>query len=570
MNVRVVAIDFGTTYSGYAFSVTKPGRKLKDVEILASQVWNSGTSGVASLKAPTSLLLRRHKEIVAFGFEAEEQYADITLDGKADHYYFFDRFKMELHNNKNITSRMRLEDVRGQTLPAIEVFELSIKALIDHLQQTVKIKNIKIDTAKITWVLTVPAIWTDRAKQFMRESAELAGIPHNMLKIALEPEAASIYCQTFPYPGSKDITKAGSKYVVADLGGGTVDITVHEKLNDGTLKELERARGTACGGTSIDKAFYQLMIRVFGAPLLHKMKSHYPSCHLALERCFEGVKRTLHPDKTGYVNVTIPYATLDSLCQSELGKNINGIAKSSSISKHFQLLGDKLRIDASFALSLFKSTSDSIVSLLESIVQKRILTDTAGIILVGGFAECKVIQENVQTAFPRQNIILQEDPGSVVLKGAVLFGYKSDYISSRIGRHTYGVRKTSHFDKNKYPEHRKTYINGEEKCKNVFDTFMEAKTSIALGHINEKTYVTCLPFQKRLTVEVYYTDNQNVIYTDGNDCTLLGKLSLDILNPTKHIRYITAIFHFGDTEFSVKVVDDESGSREKKFFELKD
>ncbi|XP_063417531.1 heat shock 70 kDa protein 12A-like [Mytilus trossulus] len=224
------------------------------------------------------------------------------------------------------------------------------------------------------------------------------------------------------------------------------------------------------------------------------MKSHYPSCHLALERCFEGVKRTLHPDKTGYVNVTIPYATLDSLCQSELGKNVNGIVKSSSISKHFQLLGDKLRIDASFALSLFKSTSDNIVSLLKSIVQKRILTDTAGIILVGGFAECKVIQENVQTAFPRQNIILQEDPGSVVLKGAVLFGYKSDYISSRIARHTYGVRKTSHFDKNKYPEHRKTYINGEEKCENVFDTFMEAKTSIALGHIIEKTYCTGLPF----------------------------------------------------------------------------
>lgn len=40
-----------------------------------------------------------------------------------------------------------------------------------------------------------------------------------MLKIALEPEAASIYCQTFPSPGSKDITKIGAKYMVVDLGG---------------------------------------------------------------------------------------------------------------------------------------------------------------------------------------------------------------------------------------------------------------------------------------------------------------------------------------------------------------
>lgn len=312
------------------------------------------------------------------------------------------------------------------------------------------------------------------------------------------------------------------------------------------------------------------MIRVFGAPLLHKMKLHFPSCHLGLVRCFEGVKRTIHPDKIGYVNVTIPYATLDSLCQSDLGNDIKGIVKSSSLSKHFELLGDKLRIDASLALSLFKSTSDDIVSSIKSIVQKKPLSNFAGIIFVGGFAECKVIQRSVQTAFPRQNIVLQEDPGSVVLKGAVLFGYKSDYISSRIAKYTYGVKAIVYFDKNKHPEHRKTYIDGVEKCRDVFDPFMEAKTSIALGHTIQKPYYTSIPFQTRCTSEVYYTDNQKVVFTDENDCILLGKISVQILNPTEHFREITCIFHFGDTEFSVTVVDVESGFREKKYFEIQD
>lgn len=67
---------------------------------------------------------------------------------------------------------MVLEDVRGQPLPAIDVFSLSIKALKDHLKSTVEIKNIELDDRKTKWVLTVPAIWTDTAKQFMRKSAE--------------------------------------------------------------------------------------------------------------------------------------------------------------------------------------------------------------------------------------------------------------------------------------------------------------------------------------------------------------------------------------------------------------
>lgn len=40
-----------------------------------------------------------------------------------------------------------------------------------------------------------------------------------MLTIALEPEAASIFCQTFPSPGCREIAEIGSRYMVADLGG---------------------------------------------------------------------------------------------------------------------------------------------------------------------------------------------------------------------------------------------------------------------------------------------------------------------------------------------------------------
>lgn len=67
---------------------------------------------------------------------------------------------------------MVLEDIRGNALPAVEVFSLSIQALQLHMRKLIEAKNVTLDD-KTKWVLTVPAIWTDTAKLFMRKAAEM-------------------------------------------------------------------------------------------------------------------------------------------------------------------------------------------------------------------------------------------------------------------------------------------------------------------------------------------------------------------------------------------------------------
>ena len=67
---------------------------------------------------------------------------------------------------------MVLEDITGKTLSAVDVFTLSIKALVDHLLSMLKKQGKIIHNDEVQWILTVPAIWTDTAKQFMRTSAE--------------------------------------------------------------------------------------------------------------------------------------------------------------------------------------------------------------------------------------------------------------------------------------------------------------------------------------------------------------------------------------------------------------
>lgn len=55
---------------------------------------------------------------------------------------------------------------------ALLIFTETIRYLKDHLLNDLKKRNLDVPDNKIKWVLTVPAIWSDPAKQFMRMAAE--------------------------------------------------------------------------------------------------------------------------------------------------------------------------------------------------------------------------------------------------------------------------------------------------------------------------------------------------------------------------------------------------------------
>ena len=90
----VVAIDFGTTYSGYAYSsVSSPD------EIYLMMRAQMGQYGAMNHKIPTILLLNEHGGFHSFGFEAREAYHDLD-EAESIKWLYFEKFKMELHSRK--------------------------------------------------------------------------------------------------------------------------------------------------------------------------------------------------------------------------------------------------------------------------------------------------------------------------------------------------------------------------------------------------------------------------------------------------------------------------------------
>ena len=88
----------------------------------------------------------------------------------------------------------------GKELPAMTIFSMTLNYFRNHaLRELADATGSKVHPNDIRWVITVPAIWRQKAKQFMREAAYEAGIaspedPDSLL-LALEPEAASINCR---------------------------------------------------------------------------------------------------------------------------------------------------------------------------------------------------------------------------------------------------------------------------------------------------------------------------------------------------------------------------------------
>jgi hypothetical protein len=118
-----------------------------------------------------------------------------------------------------------------------------------------------LDTREIGWVLTVPAIWDEAAKHFMRAAALEAGLidalDSERLQLALEPEGALIASSMDAPAELRARLKVGQRVMILDCGGGTVDVTVSELIgaNPPKLREVLAPSGGSWGGTYVDAEF---------------------------------------------------------------------------------------------------------------------------------------------------------------------------------------------------------------------------------------------------------------------------------------------------------------------------
>ncbi|XP_047190721.1 heat shock 70 kDa protein 12A isoform X2 [Scophthalmus maximus] len=606
--VVVVAIDFGTTSSGYAYAFTKEPECIHTM-----RRWEGGDPGVSNQKTPTTILLTPDRKFHSFGYAARDFYHDLD-PSESKQWLYLEKFKMKLHTTPNLSINTDLHAANGKRVKALDIFayalaffkEQALKELSDQMGGD-------FDNNDVRWVITVPAIWKMPAKQFMREAAYKSGLvsrenPEQLI-IALEPEAASIYCRKLRLHQMVDLCthttqngfsptdnggsaasqakehvrrnrqsrtflvenvigelwselEEGDRYVVVDCGGGTVDLTVHQiRLPEGHLKELYKASGGPYGSIGIDYEFEKLLCRIFGQDFIDQFKIKRPAAWVDLMIAFESRKRAAAPERTNPLNINLPFSFIDYYKKFR-GHSVEHALRKSNVDFVKWSSQGMLRMSPDAMNSLFKPTIDHIIQHLTELFEKPEVCNIKFLFLVGGFAESPLLQQAVQNMLQgRSRIIIPHDVGLTILKGAVLFGLDPSVIKVRRSPLTYGVGVLNRFVEGKHPPEKLLVKDGTRWCTDVFDTFIAADQSVALGENVKRSYTPAKPSQQVIVIHVYCSEKESVGFISEPGVRKCGTLRLDVSGTESAAprREIQTLMQFGDTEIRAMAVDVSTG-----------
>merc|ERR1719461_972141 len=149
------------------------------------------------LKTLTNVLLKNTETYeCSFGFDARDEYMQMDEEQQSE-ALFFEKFKMCLFEPG--ATEPLAKAANGKTIPALVVFTAALKYMMEHALAKINGEQGAVwQPSDILWILTVPAIWDNKAKQVMRKAAERAGMcrKSKQLRLALEPEGASLACRS--------------------------------------------------------------------------------------------------------------------------------------------------------------------------------------------------------------------------------------------------------------------------------------------------------------------------------------------------------------------------------------
>ena len=339
--------------------------------------------------------------------------------------------------------------------------------------------------------------------------------------------------------------------------GGTIDMTVHKVKRGGKLQELSKASGGDWGGVMVDRTFKTMLTDIVGEEFLEKYCKQYTAEYIELFKDFEVKKRQrmIESSQSGKITLKISATFLEEF-KNDCGRTISQRTKETRYADSLKWSGDKLRMKQEVFQSFFKPSSEKIVNHIKELLEPRNVRDTKIILMVGGFSESEIVQDAVRKAFPEYRIVIPQEAGLAVLKGAVIFGHDPSVIDARIAKYTYGIEVCELFDPNKHEERRKERDkkDGKYRCHGIFSRHVEAGTILYRNEEQrEHIYFPIYADQKKISFPVYISEKSgNPTYTDEPGCKWLGQLEMDISNTSGGLdRKFAAKLKFGGTEITV-------------------
>ncbi|GBB94068.1 hypothetical protein RclHR1_22870002 [Rhizophagus clarus] len=539
--IRVVAaIDFGTTFSGFAYA-----HKSNPKDIIVHDKWPD-FSGY--LKIPTAVKYDESLKLTSWGFSALAEKPNKKI--KSSDIKPAEKFKLHLS---------KMDDKNKPPLPE----GLDPKtAITDYLREMGKIMK---ETIKSRWdidffkqvliVMTIPAEFDSIAMDTIRDCLLNAGITDKKhsknLKFTTEPEAAAIHCMKI----LKELRiGVDSSYIVVDCGGGTVDLTTRKLMRGEKIGETTERKGDYCGGIYIEEEFLKFLADKVGSSAINLVKDkHYGQLQYMIQEFCRRVKLPFNGQKDDFKPFDLD---LEEYCPV-----IKQYVKGSELDQMEEV---EWVIELKF--EDVKRMFDPIVAKVLCLIRTQLNANKncKAMFLVGGFSESKYLQARVRKEYGQKikNISVPLNPMAAIVQGAVRFGLRKEVVATRVLKWTYGTDVARRWERGDpinrilpggiIVEFSKLAVKGE-----IVPVDSGIQTVFTPGSI----------FQSEVGFDIYTTDNENAKFCDSPGVKLLGNWSINI-PITLNVRPILFIMSFGEIEIEAHAFNLETGDRYDNTFEL--
>ncbi|KAG9229232.1 hypothetical protein BJ875DRAFT_489111 [Amylocarpus encephaloides] len=398
----LIAVDFGTTFSAVAYANTLTPDKRSVIKL---------GERIQGVKAPTVLKYDNGgiNGCFKWGFEATQN----LRIGERVHEWFKLGLCPKTKGTRTTGTEFQERFPSMTALPPVN--EEQCKKLVtdylaslryymdEHLKKTFQ-ENSRIPRK---YILTVPAMWTNKAKKATRDCAADAGMGYRPgeLKIIAEPEAAGIYAlATMSRP-----LKVGDTFVICDAGGGTVDLSSYHVKSLKPFIDLgctSIPSGGLYGSSFLNRIFLDyVQKKLRGHSSVVKSPQGYQKwLKMEVNEHFENKIKPLFTgeEEAGYMYHIPAFGFIDSLAHGIQGEELNVPAK-----------------------DIREKVFDLVTNKIQGLVQDHIAAtgEVKAILLAGGFGLNKYLEKQVKKiAGPRIQVDSIENSSTAIVRGALMAG----------------------------------------------------------------------------------------------------------------------------------------------------
>ncbi|RDL33958.1 uncharacterized protein BP5553_08326 [Venustampulla echinocandica] len=420
----VIGLDFGTTFSGIAYAFASENKP----ELVSIMDW-PGLEGRKQPKVPTVIC-----------YDPDDK-TSFTWGGMKHKSNAVQGVKLLLDPDQPrpiyLPESTAKADLKKLGKPPVDVAADFIGAVYKHALAKIE-ASIPSDyflMCQKQFVLSVPAVWSDKAMNTTLIAAKQAGIhPITLIK---EPEAAAMY--TLHTLQEKSLA-VGDAFVICDAGGGTVDLISYEITSMSPrleLKELVLPKGGMAGSLGLNRRFEQSVKELVGEDQYYTLRKTkgFEQATIQFDQTIKTAFRG-NSDEDYYIN--FPMANLEDDPTNNLVSNCWNM-KGDDVKKIFDplILDIERLVDDQVNLVKVKRMGD----------QHPKAQEIKAIFLVGGFGSSQYLKGRLETIHPDIQIIQPHDAWSAIVKGAVLsrLPQQASVVSTQAPRH-YGVSAMEIYD----------------------------------------------------------------------------------------------------------------------------